>query len=86
MTLLQSFTAFRLRPLLLQIQVTLFYTLWGLTRAAGLLLEPPWGDEGGDGLGILKTRLVILHSDWSSGSKKSSVALHWTFFPLVETV
>jgi len=31
------------------------------------------------GLGTLITRLVILRSDCSSGSRNSSVALHWSF-------
>ena len=39
----------------------------------------PRGDQGGDGVGTLITRLVIYHSDWSSGFRVSSVALHWYF-------
>ena len=31
------------------------------------------GGEGGDGVGTLFTRLVILHSNWSPGSRDSSV-------------
>jgi hypothetical protein len=34
---------------------------------------------GGDGVGNLITRLAIFHSDWSSGSRDSSVALYWSF-------
>ena len=34
---------------------------------------------GGDEVGTLITRLVILHSDWSSGSRDSIVALQWSF-------
>jgi hypothetical protein len=30
-------------------------------------------------VGILIIRLVILHSDWSSGSRDSSVVLHCSF-------
>jgi len=40
-------------------------------------IPPGW--PGGDGVGNLITRLVILHSDWSSGSRDSYVALHWSF-------
>ena len=29
---------------------------------------------------ILITRLAIFHSDWSSGSRLSSVQFHWSFF------
>ena len=35
--------------------------------------------RAGDGVGTLITRLVIFHSDWSSGFRDSSVALHWSF-------
>jgi len=37
------------------------------------------GCPGGDGVGTLITRLAILHSYWSSGSRDSSVALHRSF-------
>jgi hypothetical protein len=30
-------------------------------------------------VGSLNTRLVIFHSDWSSGSRLSSTELHWSF-------
>ena len=30
-------------------------------------------------MGILITRLVIFHSDWSSGSRNYSVLLNWSF-------
>jgi hypothetical protein len=43
------------------------------------LAIPPGVTRGGDGVGTLIKRLVILHSDWSSGSRDSSVALHWSF-------
>ena len=33
----------------------------------------------GDRVGTLITRLAVPHSDWSSGSRDSSVALHWSF-------
>ena len=36
--------------------------------------ECPWGDKEGNGVGILTTRLVILHSDWYSGSRDLSSA------------
>jgi len=35
--------------------------------------------RGGDGGGILITRLVIFHSDWSSGPRLYIVLLHWSF-------
>jgi hypothetical protein len=35
--------------------------------------------RGGDGVGTLITRLIILHSDCSSGLRDSSVAFHWSF-------
>jgi len=35
--------------------------------------------EGGNGVDTLITRLVILHSDWSSGSRDSNVVLHWSY-------
>jgi len=35
----------------------------------------------GDWVGTVINRLVILHSDWSSWSRDSSVALHWFFLP-----
>ena len=39
----------------------------------------PWGDQKGDRVRNFITRFVILHSVWSSGSRDSSVALHWWF-------
>ena len=39
----------------------------------------PRGDQGGDGVVNLITSLVILHNDWSSGSRDSSIALHCSF-------
>ena len=39
----------------------------------------PRGDQKDDGVRTLITRFVILHSDWSSGSRDWSVALHWSF-------
>jgi hypothetical protein len=32
-----------------------------------------------ESVGTLITRLVILHSDWSSGSRDSIIASHWSF-------
>jgi hypothetical protein len=40
---------------------------------------PPGVTMGEDGVGNLITRFVTLHSDWSSGSRDPSVALHWSF-------
>jgi hypothetical protein len=37
------------------------------------------GDHGGDGVGTLIIRFVISQSDWSSGSRVSSVVLLWSF-------
>ena len=41
--------------------------------------SPPGVTRGGDGVGILITHLVIFHSDLSSGSRLSSMLLHWSF-------
>ena len=45
--------------------------------------SPSGVTRGGDGVGILITRLVIFHSDWSSGSRLSRVLLHRSFLHLL---
>jgi len=42
-------------------------------------LQPAVTRWRGDGVGTAITRLVILRSNWASGSRDSSVALQWSF-------
>ena len=51
----------------------------GLRLSQSLRDRFPQVTRRSGGVGTLITRLVILHSDWSAGSRDSSVALHWNF-------